>query len=132
MNVTPIGGVALMADLASYATTTVTIKSCADSTQDAYNAPVAVYTPRAEATNIPAIVTSVDVGQRVRPQETRTADVTKVDTWKRVMLFGPYPSITLKDRCTWNSFDWNILSLRPDPESTYLEMLIEQVVPGNV
>jgi hypothetical protein len=82
--------------------------------------------------NLRANVGPVDVGLRIRPQETRLDQVTQIRTQRRVVLNGQYNEIQHGDRMMWDGFPWSVASIIQDPTGTFTQLLIEKVIPGNV
>jgi hypothetical protein len=130
MRATPLGGAGLAAGFGHVFTETVTILRAVEGDPDEYGTAQVAWTPRPGLDAVPATVNVFETGQRVLTQEVRLFDLTRFLTWKRVLLQGPCPTVASDDRVRWDGFDWNIVALLRDPFGTFLELLIEQVVPS--
>lgn len=131
MNSLPIGGERQSRSLARHFTEEVAILA-ATPAQNAIGEVTLSYAVRPGLDRVRAAIGPVDVGLRVRPQETRKDEVTQIRHSRRYMLQGHYPEIKHSDRMRWDGADWNIVAILHDSSRTYTAGLIEQVVPGDV
>ena len=131
MQATPIGGARMNGILAGLFNQTVTIQQPTIG-QNAMGEVTRSFANRTGCVNIPAQVGPVDVGVRVRPQETRLDHVTQVRAQRRCILNDDYPTIDFSDHCVWNGIAWNILAIVRDTRATFTELLLDEVIPGDV
>ena len=62
----------------------------------------------------------------------RTSTMTAEAIYRRILLNGHYPLIDNADRVRVEDRDWAVISIVSDATSTFTELLVESIEPGNV
>jgi hypothetical protein len=126
-----IGGSPLRTSLAGFFSSTVTVLR-ATHAQNAVGEPIPTWAPLLDHTDLDALVTGGDVSVRLKKQEFRTSTMTAEAIYRRILLNGHYPLIDNADRVTVEDRDWAVISIVNDATSTFTELLVESIEPGNV
>jgi head-tail adaptor len=126
-----IGGTPLQTGLAGFFTSTVTVLR-ATNTANAYGEPVPTWAPLLDHVDLDALVAGGDVSVRLKKQEFRMSSMIAESIYRRVLLNGHYPNIDNADRVRIEERDWAVISIVSDVTSTFTELLVESIEPGNV
>lgn len=126
-----IGGASMRTALSGFVNADVTILR-ATTAADAYGEMIPTWAPLAEHIDIPALVAGGDVSIRMKRQEFRTSQITHEMEYRRVLLWGHYPSIDHGDRARFQDREWAIVALASDVTATWTELLCESLEPGNI
>jgi len=128
-----IGGKPLQAGLAGFFKAEVTIMRASGEPDD-YGEVVNTWAPLLDHVNLSAMVVGGDVSIRMKKQEFTTSKLSLEALYRRVLLNGSYPEIDHSDRVrlTSDDLEWAIISIVNDPSSTFTELLIESIEPGNI
>lgn len=125
------GGSSLRTSLAGFFSATVTILR-ATSAQNAVGEPIPTWAPLLDHVDLDAMVAGGDVAIRLKKQEFRTSSITAEAIYRRILLNGYYPAIDNADRVQVEDRDWAVISIVCDVTSTFTELLVESIEPGNV
>jgi head-tail adaptor len=126
-----IGGTPLQTGLAGFFTSTVTVLR-ATNTANQYGEPVPTWAPLLDHVDLDALVAGGDVAVRLKKQEFRMSSMTAEAIYRRVLLNGYYPLVDNADRVRIEERDWAVISIITDVTSTFTELLVESIEPGNV
>lgn len=126
-----IGGSPLRTGLAGFFSSTVTVLR-ATYAQNPVGEPIPTWAPLLDHVDLDALVTGGDVSVRLKKQEFRTSSMTAEAIYRRILLNGYYPAIDNADRVTVEDRDWAVISIVNDTTSTFTELLVESIEPGNV
>jgi hypothetical protein len=111
-------------DLVTIRVATVTVNDC--------NEPVETFADLADHIDLKAIVMPGDIYAKMKRQETLSTMGTTEFEYRRVMLDGCYPLITLTHHLEHDGFEWDIVAIDSDTTGTFTQLLIERIVPGDV
>lgn len=125
-----IGGASFARSIDNYFTQTATIQRAVET--NVQGDVTRVWSDLAGHVNLPCAVAGGDVDQRMKKQEARSSELVSQLVYKRVMLAGPYPDISLKDRIVLAVGTYAIVSVVIDQTGTLTQMFCEKLDPSDL